>query len=84
MIKVNFTAFQTMKPALSRTFSTYGDNNVMAVERYIMNGKNELTDEEVKRGFPVLSSQVMSYRGYLFNQHQQERWDMIQRRYMKL
>ena len=77
----------TVKLQLSRSFSNYGDPDVMAVEEWLNFGGTQPADEVIQNGFLILYNQVycMGFRGqphwtptFHFTDEQQERWKVME------
>ena len=75
----------TVTLQLSRTFSNYGDADVMAVEEWFYYGGMQPTDEVIQNGFSILYNQVYStgFRGqphwmptFHFTDTQKQRWEV--------
>lgn len=76
-----------VRSELSRSFSNYGDPNVMCVEHWLYHGGEQPADEVIRDGFPVLYNHIYFVdlhghvywsHGYYLTQTQRERWEVME------
>ena len=72
---------------LSRSFSTYGSTDTMAVEQWFYFGGTQPSDEAIQNGFPVLYNQIYSEDtngqcywtcNFYFTDAQKQRWAVLE------